>query len=561
MSYLVLARKWRPQNFEEVIGQSHVTRVLQNAIRFNRIAHAYLFSGPRGVGKTSVARIFAKALNCEKGPSPHPCGNCSQCKEIAAGKSADVIEIDGASHRGIDSIRSLQESIGYKPIKGRFKIYIIDEVHMLTMEAFNALLKTLEEPPPHVHFVFATTEVHRVPSTVLSRCQRFDFRRIPTKDISLHLGRIVEAEQVSISPLIIEAIAVEADGSLRDAETLLEQVIAFHGEGVEDEELLKLLGIVDRTTLINVLKAVIDGDRKTCLQLAQEIYESGCDEVKFLNRLLDLVHRLLIVKTMEDGSPIIKGRSNISEHEFEILADLAKKLVPEMLDIYYQILIRGIELARRSSQPHFVLEMTLLKMASAPNALFMPDIIKSVRALAEGKRELQVPIEISAHQEQVAQKIETLKFQPDETLPTPRSIDDIVAEWRQFLNWLSSYDQVLHAKLANSIAQKGQKDKELIVSVMPVYGEVLKTETSQEQIKKALLKFFGTSELTLNIKEDSNISQNTKQTQKNSETNRMRREIETHPLVMEVLELFNGSIVDVRVDAYSENVIEETDVE
>jgi len=560
MSYLVLARKWRPQNFEEVIGQSHVTRVLQNAIRFNRIAHAYLFSGPRGVGKTSVARIFAKALNCEKGPSPHPCGNCSQCKEIAAGKSADVIEIDGASHRGIDSIRSLQESIGYKPIKGRFKIYIIDEVHMLTMEAFNALLKTLEEPPPHVHFVFATTEVHRVPSTVLSRCQRFDFRRIPTKDISLHLGRIVEAEQVSISPLIIEAIAVEADGSLRDAETLLEQVIAFHGEGVEDEELLKLLGIVDRTTLINVLKAVIDGDRKTCLQLAQEIYESGCDEVKFLNRLLDLVHRLLIVKTMEDGSPIIKGRANISEHEFEILADLAKKLVPEMLDIYYQILIRGIELARRSSQPHFVLEMTLLKMAGAPNALFMPDIIKSVRELA-GIKAGQIPIEIPAHQEQVAQKIEPIKFQPDEKLPTLRSIDDIVAEWRQFLNWLSSYDQVLHVKLANSIVQKGQKDKELIISVMPVYGEVLKTEASQEQIKNSLRSFFGTSKLTLNIKEDDSISQNTKQTQKNSETNRMRREIETHPLVMEVLELFNGSIVDVRVDAYSENVIEETDVE
>ena len=560
MSYLVLARKWRPQNFEEVIGQSHVTRVLQNAIRFNRIAHAYLFSGPRGIGKTSVARIFAKALNCEKGPSPHPCGNCSQCKEIAAGKSADVIEIDGASHRGIDSIRSLQESIGYKPIKGRFKIYIIDEVHMLTMEAFNALLKTLEEPPPHVHFVFATTEVHRVPSTVLSRCQRFDFRRIPTKDISLHLGRIVEAEQVSISPLIIEAIAVEADGSLRDAETLLEQVIAFHGEGVEDEELLKLLGIVDRTTLINVLKAVIDGDRKTCLQLAQEIYESGCDEVKFLNRLLDLVHRLLIVKTMEDRPPTIKGRSNIPEHEFEILADLAKKLVPEMLDIYYQILIRGIELARRSSQPHFVLEMTLLKMAGAPNALFMPDIIKSVRELA-GIKAGQIPIEIPAHQEQVAQKIEPIKFQPDEKLPTPRSIDDIVAEWRQFLNWLSSYDQVLHVKLANSIVQKGQKDKELIISVMPVYGEVLKTEASQEQIKNSLRSFFGSSELTLNIKEDDSISQNTKQTQNNSEIKRMRREIETHPLIMEILELFNGSIVDVRVDAYSENVIEETDIE
>jgi len=561
MSYLVLARKWRPQNFEEVVGQSHVTRVLQNAIRFNRIAHAYLFSGPRGVGKTSVARIFAKALNCEKGSSPNPCGHCSQCREIAAGKSADVIEIDGASHRGIDSIRSLQESIGYKPIKGRSKIYIIDEVHMLTMEAFNALLKTLEEPPPHVHFVFATTEVHRVPSTVLSRCQRFDFRRIPTKDISLHLGRIVEAEQVSISPSIIEAIAVEADGSLRDAETLLEQVIAFHGEGVEDKELLKLLGIVDRTTLINVLKAIIDGDRKTCLQLVQEIYESGCDEVKFLNRLLDLVHRLLIVKTMEDGSSLIKGRFSISEHEFEILSELAKKITPEILDIYYQILIRGIELARRSSQPHFVLEMTLLKMASAPNALFMPDMIKSVRELVEGKVG-KTHAESHNHQEQPTRKIESVRLQVDERSHAPRSVDDIVAEWQQFLNWLSSYDQVLHAKLGSSVAKRGQNNKEITISVIPVYGEVLKTETSQQQIKNALLSFFGTSELTLIIEEDDSISQNLKKSQNNSETKRLEREIMSHPIVMEIVELFNGSNVEgVRLNAYSENVIEEIDIE
>ena len=221
MSYQVIARKWRPGTFEEVIGQPHATRTLQNAIRMDRIAHAYLFSGARGVGKTSVARILAKVLNCEKGPSPTPCNQCSNCREISHTNSVDVIEIDGASNRGIDNIRELRETVRYRPAKGRYKVYIIDEVHMLTTEAFNALLKTLEEPPPHVIFIFATTEPHKIPATILSRCQRFDFRRLSLLQIVEHLKRIISQEGADFSEGILYAIAREADGSMRDAQSLL----------------------------------------------------------------------------------------------------------------------------------------------------------------------------------------------------------------------------------------------------------------------------------------------------------------------------------------------------
>jgi len=231
-SYLVLARKWRPQLFEEVVGQQHITQTLQNAISQKRVAHAFLFTGARGVGKTSTARILAKALNCEKGPQINPCGQCTNCQEVTHGTSMDVIEIDGASNRGIDEIRELKENVRYTPAKSRYKIYIIDEVHMLTKEAFNALLKTLEEPPPHIIFIFATTEPHKIPATILSRCQRYDFKRIPFREVIGSLKRIVEEEKIQISQRGLLSIAQESEGSLRDAQSLLDQVIAYAGKNI-----------------------------------------------------------------------------------------------------------------------------------------------------------------------------------------------------------------------------------------------------------------------------------------------------------------------------------------
>ncbi|HSF32095.1 MAG TPA: DNA polymerase III subunit gamma/tau, partial [Candidatus Tectomicrobia bacterium] len=256
MSYQVTARKWRPQTFAELVGQEHVARTLQNALRQGRIAHAYLFSGTRGVGKTTTARVLAKALNCEQGPLPEPCNECALCQAITMGSSLDVLEIDGASNRGIDEIRDLREKIRYAPARSRYKVYIIDEVHMLTEHAFNALLKTLEEPPPQVVFIFATTEPQKVPITILSRCQRFDFRKVASAEIALCLEKIAEQESIRISREALHRIARRAEGSLRDAQTLFDQVVAFCGSEVREEDVGQLLGLAGEDQMLALLEAM-----------------------------------------------------------------------------------------------------------------------------------------------------------------------------------------------------------------------------------------------------------------------------------------------------------------
>src|SRR3990167_1026148 len=277
MSYIVLARKWRPTVFEKVVGQEHVTTTLRNAIIEKRIAHAYLFSGPRGVGKTTVARIFAKALNCSHGPTPSPCNECQSCKEITTNISVDVIEIDGASNTSVDNVREIRENIKYLPSRGRYRIYIIDEVHMLSNPAFNALLKTLEEPPSHAIFIFATTESHKIPDTVLSRCQRFDFKRISLKEIQDHIKFVAKTEGVNIADKAIYLIAREVDGSLRDAHSLLDQVIAFAGSDIKESDVVDALGLLDRTLLFQLSEAIIDKNGKGCLKLVEKVYNFGYD--------------------------------------------------------------------------------------------------------------------------------------------------------------------------------------------------------------------------------------------------------------------------------------------
>lgn len=383
MSYLVIARKWRPQTFEEVVGQPHVTRTLQNAIRLERIAHAYLFTGARGVGKTSIARILAKALNCEKGPAPSPCNACSNCQEISQGNSVDVLEIDGASNRGIDNIRELRETVRYRPAKGRFKIYIIDEVHMLTAEAFNALLKTLEEPPPHVVFIFATTEPHKIPSTILSRCQRFDFRRITLPMLVEHLRRITSQEGGSFSDSVLYAIAREADGSMRDSQSLLEQLLAFSGDGLPDEEILDILGVIDRQSVLKAGEAVLSGDAEACLDLVESLYRRGIDSRRFCRHLCDHFRNLLFAAVSEGR----EGRLDLPEEEKELLRKQTAGTTAESLHVYFQMLLRGEEEIRRSSMPRIALEMLLLRMAQLPKLESLDAVLDRIGTLERSLRD------------------------------------------------------------------------------------------------------------------------------------------------------------------------------
>jgi DNA polymerase-3 subunit gamma/tau len=359
MEYLVLARKWRPQSFQDLIGQEQVARTLTNAILQNRIAHAFIFSGPRGVGKTSVARILAKALNCEEGPTPAPCQVCSHCREITAGTSMDVREIDGASNRGIDEIRELRENVKFSPASGRYKIYIIDEVHMLTREAFNALLKTLEEPPAHVVFLFATTELHKIPATILSRCQSHDFRIIPLKQIAEKLKQIAEAEKIGISAAGLAWIAAAGKGSLRDAQSIFDQAISYAGKDIKDADVEELLGMADRRFLFLLSGAILKKDAAQCLQIINEGYYAGLDMKHFFQLLLNHFRNLLFVKIAGPNPSFF----DLTEDDLAELqaqgAGAARETIQRLLDI----LLTEEENMRRTQEPRLHLETAIVRMA------------------------------------------------------------------------------------------------------------------------------------------------------------------------------------------------------
>jgi DNA polymerase-3 subunit gamma/tau len=301
VSYEVFARKYRPQTFDDLVGQTHVSRTLKNAVTQNRLAHAYLFVGPRGVGKTSTARILAKSLNCIKGPTITPCGVCDNCREIAGGNSLDVIEIDGASNNSVEDVRQLRENVRYAPAKGRYKIYLIDEVHMLSSAAFNALLKTLEEPPEHVKFIFATTEPQKVLATILSRCQRFDLHRIPANLIAQHLQFIAKKEKITLQPAAAHAIARGAEGGLRDAESMLDQLVAFCGEKITESDVLNVFGFTSEQTVSDLTGRILRGETPEAINLLHEQCEGGKDMMRLMADLIAYLRDLLVFKAKPDA--------------------------------------------------------------------------------------------------------------------------------------------------------------------------------------------------------------------------------------------------------------------
>src|SRR5688500_14411676 len=379
MSYLVIARKWRPQTFVDIAGQEHITQTLQNAISADRIAHAYLFTGVRGVGKTTAARILAKALNCEKGPTPNPCGQCSQCEEIALGSSIDVLEIDGASNRGIDEIRQIIENVRYQPAQSRFKIYVIDEVHQVTKDAFNALLKTLEEPPACVKFILATTEPHRLPETILSRCQRYDFRRIPLREIVQQLEKISKEEGLKITEGALVLLAREADGSMRDAQSLLEQVLACaqstndSGASVDERLLHDILGLAERQVLYDLSNAVLQGNAAGCIELVSQVVAEGHDLCRLSRDLLEHFRNLLVARLLEAAKKredLVEARLlDLPEQEIADLRTQAKDVTVETLLDYFDFMSAGDEEIARSSNPRFALETVLVRLATLPKTL------------------------------------------------------------------------------------------------------------------------------------------------------------------------------------------------
>ena len=559
MEYLVLARKFRPQSFEDVAGQEHVVKTLKNAIGQGRVAHAFLFSGPRGVGKTSVARILAKSLNCEKGPAAIPCNACSNCREITEGSSLDVREIDGASNRGIDEIRELRENVKFAPAASKYKIYIVDEVHMLTREAFNALLKTLEEPPAHVIFIFATTESHKVPATILSRCQCYDFRRISLKEITANLGKVAAIEKIQISPTALTWIAEAGDGSMRDAQSIFDQIISYAGTSIKDADVEENLGLTDRKYLFGLSEAVLQRHAGACLNILEEAYLAGIDMKHFYQILLRHFRNLLLVKIIASAS----SSFDIAPEQIEKLKNQVQTISRETLQRLVEILIAEEESFRRSQEPRMKLETIIVKMAYLEPIIPLGEIFAAIEAI-EQKLQKDVPptdgnnnkthfpsnnqvkqMPVNPEAENIADAdINTNSGSPDTN--NYYSNDDLEILRDNFKKFLKKENAILAAKIDSAEILSYQNG--CLTLGFPkgyIFLEDIKSKKQKDQLEQIAGKFFqGNTEIKIAATETGKVNTNGNNGRaKANSLNDIKREAINHPLLQKVMDEFAGAEV------------------
>ena len=571
VAYLALARKYRPSKFEEVIGQDHVIRTLSNAIRLERVHHAFLFTGARGVGKTTMARALARALNCETGATASPCGKCSLCHEIAAGTSIDVLEIDGASNTGVDRVRDLRDNVRFLPAKARTKIYIIDEVHMLSTAAFNALLKTLEEPPPHVKFIFATTEPQKIPITILSRCQRFDFRKVGSKELTKHFESVLERESVELSDRALAAVVRQARGSVRDGMSLLDQVLSFAGDSAQDDEIFEALGVVDRSVMGRLVSALQAKNATEALAIVRDLDNRGHDPHEVAQALAGYCRDLAVILGTEGQAEAL---IDYAPSERADILSQAKSLELSTTQRWFKIILDSSQDIAQASWPLWALEMAVLRLVEVEPARSVTSLLERLATLADGAPESAhqaIPAREVANAEQHdssrtndADNPET-RGQAEEPPSSPavetkaeepaRLADaESYSSWRSLLSKVQSESPQLAATLRYAhLVEFGPGGIELAFAP----GDAFHAETAQEKQNREILRdvissFFGSevsitwSILTADQAERSQNLIEQRELAAQAHEAQIKTEAVQHPSVMGALEILKGSVVDVK---------------
>lgn len=548
LSYQVIARKWRPQSFQEMVGQTHISTTLQNALKNDRIHHALLFTGPRGTGKTSSARILAKAIRCPNAVDFVPCNTCPSCLEITNGSSVDVIEIDGASNNGVDAIRELRDTVSYMPASGSVKVYIIDEVHMLSTSAFNALLKTLEEPPSHVIFIMATTEVQKIPQTILSRCQRFDFRRISTKTISQYLKKICEAENVKATEEALWPIARQGDGSMRDSLSLLDQVITFANGELTADKVSEILGLTDRNLVLETLNAVLNKKPESVLQVLEKLNQSSITPNLFIQDVLESMRHLILVKV--SGSEVTH-LIELPDSELTHFVQLANLLSEPDLHMLFDMTLKGTQDVLKSANPQMVLEVVLLRLASAPGVIDIKKLASHLSAgggianLPKPLEERNAPLVIKKSPAQASRKINKMDF------VSHKNVSD-TEKWLLFIDLVRYEDALFAAKIENLIFVE-TRDKTLLLGVPPklVYlKEQMKEPQIRQKVQGFIDSFWGEGysfEVSLNAKENAGETAVQIMAQKKADEEELfRKHLEQDPRMQLAKKLFKSKIVEIK---------------